>query len=152
MVEKKPKSKEKVIFTNGVFDVLHVGHIDLLKKCKKLGKVIVGINSDRATKLLKGEHRPINNEQDRKTMLEAIRYVDEVVIFDDIESIGIIMNLKPDVVVKGGEWTAEQVRQRDGIPDEIEVRVFPLSQEKSTTDMIKKIKEAEKWEKGGINK
>ena len=146
------KNKKKTVFTNGVFDVLHVGHIELLKFCKSFGKVIVGINSDRATKLLKGEHRPIYNEQDRKKILEAIRYVDEVVIFDDTETVDIINEIKPDIVVKGGEWTAEQVRQRDSIPDEIDVKIFNLVKGVSSTNIIKKIKETEVWEKGGINK
>ncbi len=145
-------SKEKTVFTNGVFDVLHVGHIELFKFCKSLGKVIIGLNSDRTTKLLKGEHRPIYNEQDRKKMLEAIRYVDKVVIFDDTETIDIIKEIKPDIVVKGGEWTADEVRQRDSIPDEIEVKIFPFVKGYSTTDSIKKFKETEKWEKSGINK
>lgn len=146
------ENNQKIVFTNGVFDILHTGHINLLKKCKKLGKVVVGINSDRATRLLKGEHRPIYNEQDRKKVLEAIRYVDEVVIFDDTETIDIIKEIKPDIVAKGGEWTADEVRKRDSIPDNIEVVVFPLVQGVSTTNILKKIKEAEEWEKGGINK
>ena len=143
---------EKVVFTNGVFDVLHVGHIELFKFCKSLGKVIIGLNSDRATRLLKGEHRPINNENDRKKMLEAIRYVDKVVVFDDIEAIETMMKLKPDILVKGGEWTADEVRQRDSIPNDIKIKIFPFVKGYSTTDTIKKIKETEKWEKSGINK
>ena len=125
----------------------------MLRFAKSLGgKLIVGINSDRTTRLLKGKDRPINNEKERKKVLEQLKDVDKVVIFDDIESIGTIMKLKPDILVKGGEWTADEVRQRDSIPNEIDVKVFKLVDRASTTDIIRKIKEAEAWKKGGINK
>ena len=131
---------KKVVFTNGIFDIIHPGHIRVLKFAKSLGdKLIVGINSDRATKILKGEDRPINNQDIRKTDLEHLDFVDEVVIFDDTKTIDIIQQIKPNVVVKGGEWTAEEVRQRDQIPLEIEVKVCPLLSDFSTTNMIKKM-------------
>jgi rfaE bifunctional protein nucleotidyltransferase chain/domain len=145
--------QKKVVFTNGVFDILHVGHIELLKYAKSLGgKLVVGINSDRTTKILKGKERPINNEEGRKKVLESIRYVDRVVIFDDTQTINIIDEIKPDIVVKGGEWTAEEVRKRDKIPGDIEVKICPLVKDYSTTNTIKKIKEAETWEKTGMSK
>ena len=130
----------KVVFTNGIFDVLHPGHIKVLKFAKSLGgKLIVGINSDRATKILKGEGRPINNQEIRKAILESLDFVDEVVIFDDTKTPGIIQQVKPDIVVKGGEWPAEEVRRRDQIPPEIEVKVCPLLADFSTTSLIKKM-------------
>ena len=130
----------KVVFTNGIFDVLHPGHIKVLKFAKSLGgKLIVGINSDRATKILKGEGRPINNQEIRKAILESLDFVDEVVIFDDTKILGIIQQVKPDIVVKGGEWPAEEVRRRDQIPPEIEVKVCPLLADFSTTSLIKKM-------------
>ena len=130
----------KVVFTNGIFDVLHPGHIKVLKFAKSLGgKLIVGINSDRATKILKGEGRPINNQEIRKAILESLDFVDEVVIFDDTKTLGIIQQVKPDIVVKGGEWPAEEVRRRDQIPPEIEVKVCPLLADFSTTSLIKKM-------------
>ncbi|MEM0465200.1 MAG: RpiB/LacA/LacB family sugar-phosphate isomerase [Candidatus Pacearchaeota archaeon] len=133
---------QRIIFTNGIFDVLHSGHIELLKFAKSLGdKLIVGINSDRATKLLRGENRPLNNEIDRKKILESIDYVDQVIIFDDTEPINIIKEIKPDVVVKGGEYTEEEIRVRDKIPEDIEIKVFPLVKDYSTTNIISKIKE-----------
>jgi len=135
--------KEKVVFTNGVFDILHLGHIQVLKFAKSLGdKLIVGINSDRAVKLLKGEERPINNELVRKTILESLGCVDEVVIFDDIKTLDIIKQLKPDIVVKGEEgFTLEEVRKRDQIPPEIAIRLAPHLGDYSTTNFIKKIRE-----------
>ncbi len=141
----KPQS---VVFTNGVFDVLHSGHIELLKFSKSLGdKLIVAINSDNSVKKLKGPGRPINKETDRKMVLESLREVDEVVIFDDIETVSLLQEIKPNVLVKGGEWTAEQVRQRDKVPDEIAVRIFPLIKGYATTNIVKKIKESSEWNK-----
>ena len=136
-----PHEKQDIVFTNGIFDVLHTGHIELLKFCKSLGgKLIVGINSDRATRQLKGPDRPINNENDRKLVLQSIKDVDEVVIFDDVATQGIINQVKPDIVVKGGEWPAEEVRRRDNIPDDINVKIFPLVKDYSTTNVVKRIK------------
>ncbi len=146
-VEKtKEHSREKIVFTNGVFDILHQGHIQLLKFAKSLGgKLIVGINSDRSVKILKGEDRPINKAQDRKASLENFHFVDQVIIFDDVKTFHIINQVKPNIVVKGGEWTIEEVRERDNIPPEIEVKVYPLVMEPSgikysTTRVLEKIK------------
>lgn len=134
--------EQKIVFTNGVFDILHPGHIQVLKFAKSLGdKLIVGINSDRAVKILKGEDRPVNNELARKTVLELLDLVDKVVIFDDVKTFNIVRELKPDIVVKGDEgYTAEQVRERDQIPSEIEIKLCPKLADYSTTNIIKKIK------------
>ena len=146
-VEKtKTHSKEKIVFANGVFDIVHPGHVQLLKFAKSLGgKLVVGINSDRATKLLKGNDRPINNQDTRKGTLESLSFVDEVIIFDDTKTEGIVAEIRPDIIVKGGEWTADEVRERDHIPAEIEVKVFPIVTDKlggklSTTSIIEKIR------------
>jgi len=135
--------KEKKVFTNGCFDILHPGHIEVLKFAKSLGdKLIVGINSDRAIKLLKGEERPINNELVRKTLLESLSCVDEVVIFDDVNTIDIINKIRPDILVKGEEGlTPEEVRVKDQVPPEIEIRLCPHLANYSTTSIIKKVKE-----------
>ncbi|VVC02166.1 FAD synthase [uncultured archaeon] len=148
-----PHNKENIVFANGIFDVLHTGHIELLRFAKSLGgKLIVGINSDRATRALKGPDRPINNENDRKKVLESIGFVDEVVVFDDTEIAGIIGEVRPNIVVKGGEWTAEEVRKRDRIPEEIEIKIYPLVSDYSTTNVLKKIKGIGSWEKCGTKK
>lgn len=135
-VEKFDKhTREKVVFTNGIFDILHVGHIQLLRFAKSLGgKLVIGINSDRASRILKGEGRPIINENERKTILEGLKFVDEVVIFDDTKTVGIIDAIKPDILVKGGEWTAEEVRERDEVPPNIEIKIFPLVKNPETLD------------------
>ena len=140
-----PHDKEKIVFTNGVFDLLHPGHIDLLKFAKSLGgRLIVGINSDRAVKILKGPDRPINNETARKTILENLGFVDQVVIFDDTKTERLVRELSPHILVKGAEWTAEEVRKRDRVPAHIEIKVFPLLMETSsakysTTTLIQRI-------------
>ena len=98
------------VFTNGCFDILHVGHIELLKYCKSFNyKLIVGLNSDASVKKLKGVKRPINNQEDRKKILESIKYVDEVIIFDDDTPIKLIEFIKPKIIVKGGDYIKEQV-------------------------------------------
>ena len=80
----------KVVFTNGCFDILHKGHIELLKYCKSLGNVIVGLNSDTSIKRIKGEMRPINSQEDRKLLLESCKFVDEVIIFEEDTPINLI--------------------------------------------------------------
>ena len=147
-VEKLSSIKEKVVFTNGVFDILHTGHIELLKFSKSFGaKLVVGINSDNSVQQLKGPDRPINNENDRKKILESLHYVDEVVIFDDTESIDVIAAIGPSIVVKGGEWTAAEVRKRDKIPNHIDIKIYPFLANYSTTNVIKKIHEKQHWDK-----
>ena len=147
-VEKLQKEKRKVIFTNGVFDILHTGHIELLRFAKSLGeKLVVAINSDASVKRLKGEDRPINNQEDRKRVLEALYFVDEVIIFDEDGPSNLVDTILPNVLVKGGEWTAEQVRLRDNVPDKIEVKIYPFVEQYSTTNVIEKIHSKKTWRK-----
>jgi len=145
----KIDSHTGIVLTNGVFDILHKGHIELLKFSKLQGtKLIVAIDSDRRVKELKGDSRPINNEEDRRKVLETNRYVDEVVIFDSAEELqGLYQTLSPDVIVKGSEWTAAEVRERDVIPEDIQVKVYPLVGDYSTTNTMHKIRELETCEK-----
>ena len=145
----KIDSHTGIVLTNGVFDILHKGHIELLKFAKSQGtKLIVAIDSDRRVKELKGDSRPINNEEDRRKVLETNRYVDEVVIFDSTEELqGFYQTLSPDVIVKGSEWTADEVRERDIIPEDIQSKVYPLVGNYSTTNTMHKIRELESCEK-----
>ena len=132
----------KIVFTNGVFDLVHSGHVELLNFAKTLGdKLVVGLNSDNSTRLLKGDKRPINKEEDRKNIIQSLRAVDEVIVFDSIDTTDLINNLNPDIIVKGGEWTVEEVRERDKIPDNIEVYVYPFKEGYSSTNIINMIKE-----------
>ena len=132
----------KIVFTNGVFDLVHSGHVELINFAKTLGdKLVVGLNSDNSTRLLKGDKRPINKEEDRKNIVQSLRAVDEVIIFDSINTINLIKDLKPHIVVKGGEWTTEEVRKRDEIPNDIEIYVYPFKVGYSSTNIINMIKE-----------
>ena len=134
---------ETVVFTNGIFDLLHKGHLEVLDFAKSLGdKLVVGINSDKATRILKGPDRPVNNEKDRKKILSSLSVVDEVVIFDSVSTYSIIDNINPDIVVKGGEFTAEEIRKRDNIPDHIQIKVAPLLDKVnySTTKVIERVR------------
>jgi len=100
----------KTVFTNGCFDILHRGHLELLKYCKSFGgRVVVGINSDNSIKNLKGPTRPINNQKDRKFFLESLLYVDEVIIFDTETPLNLIKKIKPDIIIKGGDYSSEEV-------------------------------------------
>jgi D-beta-D-heptose 7-phosphate kinase/D-beta-D-heptose 1-phosphate adenosyltransferase len=127
---------EKVIFTNGCFDLIHRGHLELLKYCQKIGTtVIVGMNSDKSARKLKGKNRPINNEQDRKFFLESLKYVDRVFIFDEETPINLIKTIKPDVIVKGGDYKSEKVVGSDLT----EVIIFDTIDDYSTTKTIQRI-------------
>ena len=111
-----------------------------MKFAKNLGdRLIVAINSDQSVRKLKGDDRPINDENDRLTMIQSIRWVDEAFIFDSTDTVDAISNVNPDIVVKGGEWTKDEVRERDNIPEDIEVKICPLFKNKSTTNTLKKI-------------
>lgn len=125
------------VFTNGCFDILHKGHIELLAYCKSLGHVTVGLNSDDSVKRLKGSSRPMNTESDRKRILEAIRYVDEVVIFGEDTPHELLLRLKPDVIVKGGDYRSHEVIGSDLC----EVRIFETVKGYSTTNIINRVTE-----------
>ena len=142
------KNYEKIIFTSGVFDILHSGHIELLKFSKSLGKkLIVGINSDRSVKKIKGKNRPINNQEDRKKILLQLDVIDEVIIFNDITPENLINNLKPNIFVKGSEFTEDKIRETDKLPDFVKIKIFPMKKGYSTTSTIKKIKKIRSAEK-----
>ena len=126
---------EKVIFTNGCFDILHRGHIELLRFCKTLGVVVVGINSDESIKRIKGEDRPIVHSDDRKVMLESLRFVDEVIVFVEDTPINLIKTLQPDIIVKGGDYSQESVVGSDLC----EVIIFNYIDGYSTTKIIQNI-------------
>ena len=145
----KTDANTGIVLTNGVFDILHKGHIELLKFSKMQGtKLIVAIDSDRRVKELKGNDRPINNQEDRRRILETNRYVDEVVIFDSVEELqGFYDTLSPNVIVKGSEWTADEVRERDNIPENVQIKVYPLVGDYSTTNTMHKIRDMETCEK-----
>jgi rfaE bifunctional protein nucleotidyltransferase chain/domain len=129
------------IFTNGCFDILHLGHIELLKYAKSLGDyLVVGLNSDQSVKKLKGDLRPINNEFTRKTILESLKFVDEVIIFNEPTPLNLIQRIQPQIIVKGGDYKKEEVvgyeYEKLGL---LEVKIFNYVSNNSTTEIIKRI-------------
>src|SRR5829696_2595754 len=101
---------QKIVFTNGCFDIIHPGHVQFLEAAKSLGtKLIVGINSDSSVRAIKGPSRPVQDEESRRSVLLGLRAVDEVVIFEQSTPDEIIKNIKPDVLVKGGDWSVDQI-------------------------------------------
>jgi D-beta-D-heptose 7-phosphate kinase/D-beta-D-heptose 1-phosphate adenosyltransferase len=125
--------EERIVFTNGCFDILHTGHFELLAEAKSLGgKLIVGINSDDSVRRFKGPKRPINNVNKRKKQLELLPWVDEVIVFDEDTPYRLIKEVVPHVIVKGGDYTVEQVVGHD-LAD---VHLVPTVEGYSTTKII----------------
>jgi D-glycero-beta-D-manno-heptose 1-phosphate adenylyltransferase len=106
----KVRGKKKIVFTNGCFDILHAGHADYLNKAKSLGDIlVVGINSDASVRRIKGEKRPILPQQMRAYLLDNLKPVDYVVIFEEDTPLELIKAIKPDVLVKGADWDLERI-------------------------------------------
>lgn len=136
-IKKWKENGQSIVFTNGCFDILHRGHIEYLKETSKLGdRFVIGLNSDRSVKALKGESRPINNEADRKLMLESLYFVDAVVIFDEDTPYELLKQIEPQTLVKGGDYVAEEVVGYDIVD---KVVIMPFVAGYSTTNVIKKI-------------
>lgn len=136
----RSKSK-KIVFTNGCFDIIHSGHIMYLNEAKSLGDLLfVGLNSDASVKRLKGPSRPINDEQERKIILENLKSVDCVQIFDEQTPLELIKMVNPQILVKGGDWKIEQIVGHEHVQS-YGGKVFSLSFKPgySTTDVIQKI-------------
>jgi D-beta-D-heptose 7-phosphate kinase / D-beta-D-heptose 1-phosphate adenosyltransferase len=131
----------RIVFTNGCFDILHVGHITLLEQCREFGdKIVVGINSDASVRGLKGPTRPVVGEKERARVLAALGATDAVIIFDDPTPLELIRSLRPDVLVKGGDYTnativgAEDITTWGG-----RVEIVPTVAGVSTTNTIRKM-------------
>ena len=106
----------RLVFTNGVFDLLHVGHVRYLAQARALGDaLVVAINSDRTVRELKGRDRPVFDQAERAEILAALRQVDYVVVFDDVSPRSLITQLLPDVLVKGGDYQLDQIHGREGV-------------------------------------
>ena len=135
------KEGKTIVFTNGCFDILHRGHIELLVKARSFGDIlVVGINSDSSVKLIKDKSRPINKEMDRATVLSAIKIVDYVTVFTESTPFNIIKTLRPDVLVKGGDWREDKIVGRGLVKGwGGKVVSVPLTKGYSTTNLIKKI-------------
>ncbi len=132
------KRNKKIVFTNGCFDVLHLGHVKYLEKAKSFGDVlIVGVNADASVKRLKGKERPINPEYDRAYLLASLNMVDYVVVFEEDTPYDLIQAISPEILVKGGDYEGKEVVGSNLVK---EVRLVSFVEGKSTTNIIKKIK------------
>ena len=134
--------RKKIVFTNGCFDLLHVGHIKYLAQAKKLGDfLIIGLNSDSSVKELKGKDRPINSFEDRATLLSAIESVDLVIMFEEQTPENLIKDIVPDILVKGGDYNIEDiVGYQTVIQNGGQVKTLSFYEGYSSTNYINKIK------------
>lgn len=142
-VEKLKKENKKVVFTNGCFDILHIGHVRYLKESAKCGDILViGLNSDNSVKRLKGETRPINNELDRAELLSELGFVDYVVIFEENTPEKLLDEIKPNIYTKGADYTLETLPEaKTVLKNGGRVEFINLVEGKSTTNVIKKIEQ-----------
>lgn len=143
IVEDLKKQNKKVVFTNGCFDILHIGHVRYLKESAKCGDILViGLNSDSSVKRLKGETRPINNESDRAELLSELGFVDYVVIFEQDSPVELLDEIKPNIYTKGADYTLETLPEAETVlKNGGKVEFINLVEGKSTTNVIKKIEQ-----------
>jgi len=143
IAEELRKAGKKIVFTNGCFDILHFGHVSYLEEAKSCGDILIlGLNSDDSVKRLKGESRPINSQLERAFVLCGLKAVDFVVIFDQDTPYDLIKLIKPNVLVKGGDWSPEQIIGSDivlGLGGQVKSLLFQDGF--STTNLIEKITE-----------
>ena len=135
---------KKVVFTNGCFDIIHSGHVLYLEEASQLGDVLVlGLNSDSSVKRLKGESRPVNNQQDRAIVLSGLGSIDFIIIFDEDTPYELIKQVKPNVLVKGGDWQVNEIVGSDIVLNHGgQVKSLSFKQGKSTTSIIQRIIES----------
>ncbi len=141
-IKKWKREGKKIVFTNGCFDIIHAGHVDYLEKAKALGDIlVVGLNSDDSIRRIKGKDRPVNIQQHRKKVLEALKPVDLVIVFDEDTPEKLIKMIKPDVLVKGGDWKIENIVGADFVKSYGgTVTTIDFVYDISTTKIIEKIK------------
>lgn len=139
-VRKLQAAGKKVVFTNGCFDILHSGHIDLLRRARALGDaLVVAINTDASVGRMKGPNRPIIPEQERGELLAGLEMVDFVCAFDEDTPLEAIMKVRPDVLVKGADWTANIVGQSEVESWGGQVIALPLVEGRSTTGIVERV-------------
>jgi rfaE bifunctional protein nucleotidyltransferase chain/domain len=134
---------EQVVFTNGCFDILHLGHVDYLEKARLTGtKMIVAVNSDASVRTLKGPERPVNNEYARARIIASLQFVDLVIVFNEETPLELINELLPDILVKGDDYSVETiVGAKEVIAAGGQVKTIPLVPSYSTTGIIQKLKQ-----------
>lgn len=133
---------EKIVFTNGCFDILHAGHVDIFQQARNLGgALVVAVNSDISIKKIKGEKRPVVPQAQRMQVLAALEAIDYVVIFDEENPFKIIKEIQPDILVKGGDWPVETIVGREIVEKKGgKVLSIPLTEGISTTNIIEEVK------------
>lgn len=131
---------DRVVFTNGCFDILHPGHVELLARCRDQGgHVVLGLNSDGSVRRLKGPHRPVNDQISRAVVLAGLSFVDAIIIFEEDTPLELITKIRPDILVKGGDYKASEVVGADVVMQNGgEVKIIPLVEGYSTTAIINK--------------
>lgn len=136
------KRSRKIVFTNGCFDVLHFGHVDYLRKARKCGDILViGLNTDNSVRALKGSGRPVNRERDRAEVLSELACVDAVTLFADETPYNLIKRVRPDVLVKGADYTKEKIVGADFVESYGgKIRRIPLVKGRSTTSTLEKLR------------
>jgi D-beta-D-heptose 7-phosphate kinase/D-beta-D-heptose 1-phosphate adenosyltransferase len=141
IIEGEKKRGKKIVFTNGCFDILHAGHIHIFKNAKSYGDIlIVAVNSDASIKKIKGEKRPIIPLWERLELLSSITYIDYIVVFEEETPIDLIRQIIPDYLVKGGDYSSEEVVGREVVESTGgKVIIIPLKERISTTSIIEKI-------------
>ncbi len=141
LIDEYRKSGRKIVFTNGCFDIIHAGHVKYLEEARRLGDILVlGLNSDESVKILKGPSRPVNGEKDRAAVLSGLRSIDFVLIFDEETPFNLINYLKPDILVKGGDYDPDDIVGADIVRDGGgKVVVIEFVEGKSTSSIIEKI-------------
>jgi D-glycero-beta-D-manno-heptose 1-phosphate adenylyltransferase len=134
---------KKVVFTNGVFDLLHIGHITYMAKAAELGdKLVIGLNSDSSVKRIKGKDRPVNDQNSRAAILAALFFVDAIVVFEEDTPINVINTLMPDILVKGADYSIENiVGAKEVIANGGQVKTIDFVEGYSSTSIIQKIRE-----------
>jgi rfaE bifunctional protein nucleotidyltransferase chain/domain len=142
IIDQLKKEGKKIVFTNGCFDILHVGHTRYLREAKKTGDILIlALNSDQSVRQLKGEKRPLINENDRADVVASLESVNFVTIFHESTPLSLIEYLKPDILVKGGDWEEDQIVGRESIESwGGKVVIIPEIKGSSTTNIIEKIK------------
>nr|WP_246440140.1 D-glycero-beta-D-manno-heptose 1-phosphate adenylyltransferase [Rhabdobacter roseus] len=137
------RAGQKVVFTNGCFDIVHLGHIDYLEKARALGdRMVLGLNTDASVSRLKGPLRPVVNEYARARLMAALSFVDAVILFDEPTPLQLIEAVKPDILVKGDDYSIETIVGADFVINRGgEVKTISLVEGYSTTKLIEKIKE-----------
>jgi rfaE bifunctional protein nucleotidyltransferase chain/domain len=141
-LEELRKKGKKIAFTNGCFDILHVGHVRYLREAKKTADILVlALNSDSSVRSLKGKERPLVPEKERAEIIAALEFIDFVTIFNELTPLELINYLKPDILIKGGDWAEEDVIGREEIKKwGGRVAIIPEVEGKSTTNIVEKVK------------